>query len=214
MSTVVLGPAPLAPLVAASWRAVRPVRIAGIAAATVVLVGVTAPWQDSGHAVPVMHGVALLLACLVALCTDDPAADVAAATPYPRHVRTLARLAVGTAVAVPAYLLASWVAEARFDPTPLMVLGPEALTSVIVAAAVGSLLRRRGMHAPAYPTVLIVLLLTFALARLPRGYAVIDPQPWGPPVEAALIRWAALALLAVAALAWALRDPVADRAAR
>ena len=198
-------------LVTASWRAVRPLRVVAVAAAVALLVAGSAPWQDDGYAVPVMHGVALLVACVVALCTDDPAADIAAASPYPRHVRTLARLAVGTAIALPTYLLASWVAEVRFDATPLTVLGAEALTSVILAAAVGSVLRARGMHAPAYPTVLVVLVVTFVLGRLPREYAVIDPQPWGPPVEAALVRWTALALLGAAALMWALRDPLSDR---
>jgi uncharacterized membrane protein len=151
--------------------------------------------------------VVLLAACVIALCTDDPAADVAAATPYSRRVRTLLRLALGAAVALPTFLLAAWVAEVRFEPTPLVVLAFEAAGSVLVAAALGSLLRARGVHAPAYPTVLIMLVVTFALAQLPPWYVMIDPQPWGAPYEAALIRWGALGLLGATALAWALRDP-------
>ena len=71
-------------LVAASWRAVRPVRLVGVAGAAGALVAATAPWQDSGYAVPVMHGVALLVACIVAFCTDDPAAEVMS-----KHARLL-----------------------------------------------------------------------------------------------------------------------------
>lgn len=197
----------LAPVVAASWRAVRPARVATLAGAALLLVAASAPWQDEGYAVQVMHGIALLVACAVALCTDDPAAEVVAAAPITRRFRTLVRLGLGFAVAVPVFLVGAYVAEARFDPTPLSVLSMEAVGIVLVAAALGSVIRARGVHSPAYPTALVLLLVTFALDQLPTGYAMIDPQPWGPPLEAALIRWAALALLALAALTLALRDP-------
>ena len=197
------------PLLAASWLAVRPVRLAGVASAAALLVGVTAPWQDSGHAIPVMHGVVLLVACVVALCTDDPAAEVIAATPYTRNVRTLARIGVGLAVAVPTYLLAAAVAETRFDPAPQLSLGAEAVAYLLVAAALGTALRARGVHSPGYPTALTLLALTFAVDQLPVQYLMINPQTWGPPLEAALIRWGAVALLAVGVLAIALRDPAA-----
>lgn len=194
-------------LVAASWLAVRPLRLAMLVAAVTVLVVGTVPWQDSGYAVPVMHGVALLVACVVVLCTDDPAAEVVAATPRSRSARTLTRIAVGLAVAVPTYLAAAVVAEARFEPSPLIALGVEAATYLLVAAALGAALRARGIHAPAYPAALVLLVLTFALGRLPGAYLMVDPQTWGAPWEAALLRWAAVALLAVAVLALALRDP-------
>lgn len=199
------------PLLAASWRAVRPLRMTAVAASALLLVGATAPWQDSGHAVPVMHGIVLLAACAVALCTDDPAAEVLDAAPVPRQLRTLLRLALGAAVAVPVFLVGAYVAEARFAATPLVILTVEAAATALVAAALGSAIRRRGVHAPAYPTVLALLVLTFALDQLPAGYLMLDPQPWGPPLEAALVRWSALGLLALAVLALALRDPASAR---
>lgn len=206
--------AALPALVAASWLAVRPARLAALAGAAGILVAATAPWQDSGHAIPVMHGVALLVACVVALCTDDPAAEVVAATPHTRRTRTLLRVAVGLSVAVPTYLVAAVVAEARFSPSPLLALGVEAGAYLLLAAALGAALRARGLHAPGYPTVLALLALTFALGHLPREYLMVDPQTWGPPWEAALIRWGAVALLALGLLAMALRDPAAGRPTR
>ena len=194
-------------LASASWLAVRPVRLALLVGAVTVLVLGTAPWQDSGYAVPVMHGVVLLVACVVVVCTDDPAAEVVAATPYTRRSRTLFRVGIGLAVAVPTYLAAALVAEARFEPSPLPALGVEAATYLVVAAALGAAIRARGAHAPAYPAALVLLVLTFVVGRLPREYLMVDPQTWGAPWEAALLRWAAVAVLAAAVLAIALRDP-------
>ena len=198
-------------VVTASWRAVRPLRLAGLAGCAALLVAATAPWQDNGYAVPVMHGVALLVACVVALTTDDPAAEVVAATPYTRLTRTLVRLGLGLAVALPTYALAALVAEARFEPSPLTSLAVELCAYLLLAAALGAGLRARGVHAPAYPTVLTLLALTFALGQLPTQYLMIDPQTWGPPWEAALLRWGAVALLAAGVLAAALRDPATNR---
>lgn len=196
-------------LAAASWLAVRPLRLASLVGAVTVLVLGTAPWQDSGYAVPVMHGVALLVACVVVLCTDDPAAELVAATPRTLSTRTLARIAVGLAVAVPTYLAAALVAEARFEPSPSTALGVEVAAYLLVAAALGTTLRARGVHAPAYPAALVLLVLTFALGRLPGEYLMVDPQPWGAPWEAALLRWGAVAVLAATVLAVSLRDPAA-----
>lgn len=195
-------------LLGASWLSVRRTGVLWPVAAAVVLVSATLPWQD-GYSVLVLHGVALLVAAAVASSTDDPSADVAAATPHPRHVRTLGRLLVALAVAVPAYLAAAGVAELRAQQTPLQSLMVEAVVLVLAAAAIGTALRDRGVHAPAYPAGLGVLLLAFALEWLPRGWAMIDPQTWGPPWQAALLRWLALGLLCVAVLLRALREPAA-----
>lgn len=194
-------------LLSASWVAVRPLRLASLVVAVAVLVLGTAPWQDSGYAVPVMHGVALLVACVVVLCTDDPAAEVVAATPRTRSTRTLVRLALGFTVAVTTYLAAALVVEARFEPSPSTALGVEMAAYLLVAAALGATLRARGVHAPAYPAALVLLVLTFVVGRLPREYLMVDPQPWGAPWEAALLRWGAVALLAATVLVVALRDP-------
>ena len=110
-------------------------------------------------------------------------------------------------VAVPTFLVAALVADARLEGTPLPALTVEAMVLVLVAAAAGAALRAAGVGKPAYPAVLVLLLLTFTVGRLPAEYLMIDPQPWGPPFEAALIRWASLAVLAGCVLVAALRDP-------
>ena len=51
----------------------------------------------------------------------------------------------------------------------------------------------------------------FGLHSLPREYRVFDPQPWGAPWEAAMLRWAALGMLALVVLGHALRDPARSR---
>ena len=48
---------------------------------------------------------------------------------------------------------------------------------------------------------------------LPQTWAMVDPQPWGPPYEAALWRWVGFALVAAAVLVFAVRDPL-DRGPR
>lgn len=195
------------PLLAASWRAVRPARLLLPAGAALLLVAASWPWLDDGYAGLVLHGVTLLLACAVALSCDDPGAEIVAATPLPRARRTLARLGAGLAVAVPVYAVAALVAEHRLPGLSSTAHLVEAVVVCLGAAAVGTGLRALGRALPAYPAVLGTLLLMFGLYALPRGFGVIDPQPWGAPWEAALLRWAALALLALTVLVTALRDP-------
>lgn len=199
------------PLLAASWRVVRPSRLLLPAGTALLLVTASWPWLDDGYAGLVLHGVTLLLACAVALTCDDPGAEITAATPVPRARRTLARLGAGLAVAVPVYAVAAVVAESRLPGVSLTAHTVETVVVVLAAAAVGTGLRALGRALPAYPTVLGTLLLMFGLYALPRDFRVLDPQPWGAPWEAAMLRWSALGLLAVVVLAQALRDPARHR---
>ena len=48
------------------------------------------------------------------------------------------------------------------------------------------------------------MLLAFAASAAPRWYALHQTQTWGPPWEAAQVRWWALALVAAGVLALAL----------
>jgi hypothetical protein len=201
------GAAAAGPLLAASWLAVRRAPLVAPSLAAVVLVVATWPWQDSGHSVGVLNGLAVLLACAWAGTTDDPAGEVAAASPYPMRVRATARLAVGLAVVVPVYLLGVVVAHARFAPTPLTALLVEAVGYAVAAVAIGSALRAwRDQHTPSYAASIGVLGLALATFVLPRGWEMVGPQTWGPPWTAALLRWAALVLLGAGILCAALRD--------
>jgi hypothetical protein len=199
-------------LLAASWLAVRRGPLLLPAGAAVLLVAATAPWQDSGHAVPVLNGVAVLAACAWVATLDDPAGEVVAASPYSRMRRTLLRMAAGLVVVLPVLALGASVAELRFAPTPLLPAAFEAVGYALAGAALGAALRAwRGILAPAYPALIALLALVLITYWLPDSWNMVDPQPWGPPLVAALIRWTALALLALGVLALALRDPAEGR---
>jgi hypothetical protein len=198
------------PLLAASWLAVRRAPLLAPALAAVVLVAVSWPWQDSGRAIDVLNGLAVLLACAWAGTTDDPAGEVAAAAPYPLGVRATARLVVGLAVVVPIYVVGAVVAQARFAPTPLTAQLAEAVGYGVAAVAIGSALRAwRDQHAPSYAASVALLGVALATFMLPRGWDMVGPQTWGPPWTAALLRWTALVLLGIGIIIAALRDPAA-----
>jgi hypothetical protein len=194
-------------LVAASWLAVRRPPLLVPLGVAVLVVGGTVPLLDDGYATEVLHGVGLLVACAMAGATDDPSAEVVAAAPRPRWVRTLARLLVGVVPALLVLLVAVALAGWRAGSTPALVAVSEAVGLVLVAVAVGAVLRALGRPVPAYPAMVGLVLLWAGSQALPRGWVLLDPQPWGPPLEAALLRWAAVALLALGVLCLALRDP-------
>jgi hypothetical protein len=192
-------------LMSASWLAVRRPPLLVPLGVAVALVLATLPW--AGSAVLVVHGVGVLVACSLAATTDDPAAEVAAATPPARRTRTAFRMVAGALVAVPVLLVGLVVAETRLAATPLVALGPEVAGYGLLALAVGAALRAwAGVPHPAYSAAIAVLVIVLTTWMLPRGWTMVDPQPWGPPLEAALLRWLAVALLALAVLAAALRD--------
>jgi hypothetical protein len=193
-------------LLEGSWLAIRRAPVLAPLGVALLLVVGTVPWLDT-HGVQVLHGVAVLAACALAGATDDPAAEVVAAAPYPRWVRTGARLATATALTMPVVVLAVLLTELRNGQTPLLLLGAELLGFTLVGATIGAVLRARGMAMPAYPAVVAVLVLAVLVRQLPRTWLLVDVQPWGPPWEAALVRWSAFTLLAVALLSLALRDP-------
>jgi hypothetical protein len=199
------------PLLSASWLAVRRAPLIAPSLAAIVLVAATWPWQDSGRATDVLNGLAVLLACAWAGTTDDPAGEIAAASPYPLRVRATARLAVGLAGVIPIYVVGAVVAQARFAPTPLTALLVEAVGYGVAAVAIGSALRAwRDQHAPSYMASIGLLGVALATFVLPRGWQMVGPQPWGPPWTAALLRWTALVLLGAGILCAALRDRAAD----
>lgn len=206
-----VAPPTLPALLTASWLAVRRGRALVPVGAALLLVGATVAWQDGGQAVPVLHGVAVLVACAVAAASDDPAAEVVAAAPFPRRTRTLGRLLAALAVGLPVFVVAAAVAEARFEPTRLDVHVIEVVVLVLAAAAVGATVRAAGVHTAGYPAVLGVVVLVFAMYLLPRSHLMVDPQTWGPPWQAALLRWTAVGVLATGVLTLALRDPARSR---
>jgi hypothetical protein len=198
-------------LVGASWLAVRRTPLIVPALAALGLVAVTYPWQESGHAVGVMHGVILLAGAAWAATTDDPSGEVLAGSPFPLRRRACARLVAGLLVVLPVYVVGAIVAESRFSDTPLLPLAVEGAGYLVAAVAIGSAFRAAGHLMPSYLAMVGLVGLAVTTYVLPRGWTMVDPQPWGPPLTAACARWAGLGLLAVAVLVLALRDPANRR---
>lgn len=198
-------------VLSASWFAVRRAGLLVPAAAAVFLVAGTAHVQDDGHAIQVLRGVGVLLACAWVATMDDPSGEVVAASPYPRHERSLMRATAGAFVVLPVWVLAATVAELSFDPTPVWGLSLEALAMGVGGLAIGAGLRAWTVHYSAsYLAVIGVVVLAIGTNAMPRGWAMVQGQSWGPPWEAAQIRWAALLLLVVGVFAAAVRDPMSS----
>lgn len=202
------------PLVAASWTVVRRSGLLVPVVATCLLVAATIHLFDDGYAAQVFRGIGLLMACAWASTMDDPMGEVAAGSRYPRSVRSLTRAAVGLAVIVPLWTGMALLGEWRAGDLPLLPLGLEAVGLGLAGIAAAAGLRAWGdRHQPSYLAVPGVVALAVGIDSLPRGWAMVPLQTWGPPWEAAQLRWAALALLCVGLLVAALRDPIAVRPA-
>lgn len=196
-------------LLASSWWLVRRPGLLVPAGAALVLVLATAPVLDDGWALQVLRGVGVLLACAWVTATDDPAAEVVAASPYPRHVRTLARVGACLPPVLAVWVAAAAVVQLRVPEVPVLGLGVEALALGLLGLAVGSGLRAwHEVHRPAHAAALALVLLALVTSAAPRWYALHQAQTWGPPWEAAQIRWWALALVAGGVLTLALHDPL------
>jgi hypothetical protein len=196
-------------LLPAARLAVRRGHAGVLLVAAVVLVAATVPWQDDGHATSVVHGVALLAALALALCFDDPTGDVATAAPVTRPTWTAARAVASLEVALPVLVLGFVVARVRFEWLPVAGLLGESLGHLVAAVAVVAGLRAwRGTPRPSYSAVVGVLVVGLLVRMLPQTWAMVDPQPWGPPYEAALWRWLGFVLVGLAVLAVAVRDPL------
>jgi hypothetical protein len=202
-------------LLAASWRVIRRSGLLIPVAATCALVGATVHLFDDGYAAQVLRGVGVLLACAWVCTMDDPMGEVAAGSAYPRSVRSAARAAVGLAVVAPLWVGTALVGEWRTEELSLLPLALEAAGLGLAGVAGAAGLRAWGdRHQPSYLVVPGVVALAVGINSLPRGWAMVPFQTWGPPWEAAQVRWAALALLCVGLLVAAVRDPMSRRPAR
>jgi hypothetical protein len=199
-------------LLGASWRAVARPTLLLPAGAAALLTLLTAPILSGGNVDQVRVGVATLLAAALAATAEDPAGEVAAAAPRPRWVRCGARLLLGLVVAVPVAIASLILVAHRLDVAPTGGLLLQTLALLLIGPAVGFGVWAWGDTAqPAYAAMAGVLCIALALWVLPAGWSVIAVQPWGPPWQAALIRWAALLALTAAIVASAWRDPVDRR---
>ena len=132
---------------------------------------------------------------------DDPSGEVAAASPFPRAVRTAVRVLAGAAVVVTSWVVAAVLVEWRAPDVP--VLGAGARGAGARRARAGGGHRAAGLARPAQPAHTsrwsAVVAIAFLTSALPRWYALQQGQTWGPPWEAAQIRWFARAAASAAA---------------
>jgi len=204
-----------ATVLATSWWLVRRPGLLVPAGTALALALATTPVLDDGWAPRVLRGVGVLLACAWVSATDDPAGEVVAASPYPRRVRTLARVGAALPPLLAVWVAAAVVVQARAPAVPVLALGVEALALGLLGLAIGTALRAwHDLHQPAHAAALGLVLLAFVMSAAPRWYALHQDQTWGPPWEAAQIRWWALVLVATGVLALALHDPLHRRAPR
>jgi len=200
---------PLASLLTSSWWLVRRPGLLVPGGAALVLVLATTPVLGDGWALQVLRGVGVLLACAWVTATDDPAGEVVAASPYPRPVRTLARVGASFPPLLAVWVAAAAVVQVRAPEVPVLGLGVEALALGLLGLAVGTGLRAwHDLHRPAHAAALALVVLAFVTSAAPRWYALHQVQTWGPPWEAAQVRWWALTLVAAGVLALAVHDPL------
>lgn len=195
------------PQVAIAWLALRRRPFLMPSGAALGLAVVTVPWHDS-HGVLVLHGVSVLSAAALAAATDDPMGEVADGAPTRRGRRTGVRVGLALAVVLPLTGLAALAVELREAVTPVTPALVAAVGWSLLAVALGTGLRAwRGVTTPAYPAAVGLLVAVVAAQMVPRGWTLVDPQPFGPPWESALWRWAGLSLVLVGITGLALRDP-------
>lgn len=197
-------------LLKASLRIVaQPAHLVPAGVAVVMTVAAVA-WLDPGYASLVRLGVATLLACSLAVTAEDPAGEVAAASPYRPWVRCATRLVVGLAVVLPIGVLALVLLAHQGDAVSTRSSAIQMLAIVLSGPAFGFAVWAWGDSTqPSHAAAAGVVCWSLAMWKLPTTWAVISAQPWGPPWEAIQIRWGALILLAVAIMANAWHDPLA-----
>jgi hypothetical protein len=195
-------------LFAASARALRRDAVTGPVVVAVLLLVLTLPVLDDGYALHALRGVGVVLGLAVVVAVDDPAGAVLAASPFSAARRTAARVAVVLTVAVPVWWGAAGLVAWRADvPVAGVALETVGWWTLGLALAAG-VWRGSGSLSPSYVAGPVLLGLALAAGVLPRAWALLAEQTWGPPWEAAQIRWLAVLLAGAGLVAWALRDPL------
>lgn len=196
-------------LVTTSWRAVAQPPLVVTTLVALLLAVATAPYLHSGNAHQVRVGVAILLACALAAIAEEPASEIAAATPNPRWVRCGTRLMFGLALTLPVAMLSLALIGRRVGETPTRVAVAQMLALLATGPAVGFGTWAWGRASqPAYAAMVGVICFSFALWLLPLDWSVTKFRPGAPPaLDAFLIRCSALAGLGCAVVVAAWREP-------
>lgn len=199
-------------LIKASSRVVVQPQVLVPTIAAVLLALAATPFLDAGNAHQVRTGVATLLACALAATAEDPAGEVTAASPHPPRVRCGVRLLLGLALVLPVAILTLTLIAHQVDGairTPGAAV--QMLAILAVGPAIGFAVWAWGdMTHPSYAAMTGVLCCCLAMLLLPTSWSVIKVQPWGPPWEAAMVRWCAMLCLGAAIVASTWRDPAVN----
>lgn len=186
-----------------------------VAAALALLATTASALDDEGTAVLVLRGVALLLAAALALAVDEPSAVLLDATPTSLARRLAARLGVLGLLLLAVWGLALALATARGSEVPMAALTLELGGLATLGLATAAVLRRWWqVFEPAVvigPVLFAVLVVVY---HLPRRFGLIEGQLWGPPWEAAHLRWTAVLVASLSLLILGLADPATARATR
>lgn len=199
-------------LLRASWRAVAQPPLLVPVALSALMIAAAALFLDPEHAERMRVAVAAVLACGLATTAEDPTAEVAAASPYPRWLRCAARLSIGFMLVLPMAV----VAITLFDPDSAWTGGTLQMLAILLGGpAIGfALWAWADLAQPAYAAMAGALCWSLAIWALPAAWSIVGIQPWGPPWDAVLVRWTALILLGVAIMLTTWRDPALRRVSR
>jgi hypothetical protein len=196
-------------LVTASWRAVaQPTLLVPIGLAA-LMTAATVMFLGPEHAERMRLGVAAVLACALAATAEDPADEIAAASPYPRWMRCATRLSIGIALVMPIAVVALLLFDTGNGWHRTGDDAVQMLAMLLAGPAIGfGVLEWGNLAQPAYAALVGVACWSLASWSIPAAWSIVGIQPWGPPQEAVLIRWGALILLAVAIVLDTWRDPL------
>lgn len=195
-------------VLAASARAVDGAGLRLPVAAALVLVAATSAVTDS-YGVQVLGAVGVLLGFALQAAVDDPERSILAAAPYSLASRSLHRVAVATALALPVWLVAAGVARVHTSSIPVASMALQVVVIWGLAVAIGvGVCRASPSPSPSYLATPVLLGLVLIAHVLPRQWQIFDAQPWGPPWIAAQLRWCGLLLVAVGLVTLLLREPM------
>jgi hypothetical protein len=180
-----------------SIRAGRRAGLGAPLAAALALLAATTRWFGHGHDLDLLRCLAFLLTATLVSAVDDPTHETLAAVPFSLAARTLGRVAVAALTATAVWVAALTVAVHTTRHVPLFWMTVEATGIAVVGVTCAVLVQRWGhLDEPAVVAIPAVLALLLSMQVIPREWALLGDQTWGPPWIATRIRWASLIAIA------------------